>query len=141
MEIPQPGTLYMPAANILVSQVGPPFSTDRKAQIACTVKLAVGAGNVTGELYAEFTTNEDLGWSRYVFPGATARLGLFTNLSGVALNADGARVTVTAATSGVVSLTVDKPPAGRWRWGWTFTSGTGASPNTITMAASYQLAR
>lgn len=141
MDIPSPGVLYMPPANILVSQLGAGFSTDRKTQLACTITLGVGAGNVTGELYAEFTANDALGWSRYVFPGSTTRFGLFTNLSGVALNADGARVTVTAATSGVATLTVDKPPAGRWRWGWTFTSGTGASPNTISMAASYQLAR
>jgi hypothetical protein len=123
---------YIAAATITSDQAGAWFSTEGLSVISATVVMAVGAGTITGEFYAECTADTSasaLGPSRVILPAGC----LHTSLSGIALADPAEAVAVTAATTGNFTVSLDAIIAGQMRFMWNQTGGTGASPNTITV--------
>jgi hypothetical protein len=117
------------AANVLVDQFTEWFATSDTDTIGASVELALGAGNISGDFYAEYTADlaHIKGISRVCLPFGS----LHTNLAGVVMLDDQTAIRLTAALSGCFSIGIGAPAPGMMRVGWHPTGGTGASPNTI----------
>lgn len=125
------GNNYFNARNVLADIVGDWFNIGGYDTVTGSLELAVGAGNVTGQLYADFTVDPTFqkGVSRVAIPQGC----LHTNLAGVSMANPAQRIDVAAATSGAFTFSFSTPALGKMRWTWHFLSGTGGGANTLTM--------
>lgn len=123
------GQPYIAPVNVLADADGNWFSTYDADTISLSAQLEVGAGNVSGLFFGEFTADmlelHAISRIKLVY-GA-----LHTNLSGVDYASDASAVQLMVTSSGSFTVSFSSPGVGKMRWRWHPTAGTGAAPNLI----------
>jgi hypothetical protein len=132
------GQPYMNAVTSLVTKLGDwiPIG-DGLAEVCFQYIFALGAGNVTGSILVEHTANMSETvlttgtGTRVLLPLGSMHTTLTTATLDLVPNPS-LLVTLTAVTTGKLSIMLSDIPPGQIRSTFSFASGTGASPNTIT---------
>jgi hypothetical protein len=134
---PSVGQPYINAANAIGTQTGAwiPIGSVVEA-LAFEFVFSIGAGNVTGAVTIQYSAQMNGAISgagtQLLLPNGSLHTSLTQATLASAPNPS-TQVTLTALVAGRFSVILSKVPPGQVRAIYTYTSGTGASPNQLTV--------
>lgn len=130
------GRSYFNAIDVSNAYPGDWFKCGGALILTLTAELELlGGGNISGEIYGEFTADPTL--AKGIAPLTMPDGSLQSSLAGVVWTPPGQKVTLTSVLSGAFGMTFAFPVAGsmRFRWRPTSIAGLAAGVSKLTMFA------